>query len=133
MKALPYQTIVVANKRGGRSKMKRLLLGMILFFIPNIVYAQSAWVLWESNGDDGYLHWQVEDAFPSHDECKQARQMKCERRKDQLEVGKAIMPDIKLERVVGACPDSLTLFYKDSSKVREVVYKCFPDTIDPRK
>jgi len=95
----------------------------------NIANAQCAWMLWEGRSDEkDYLRWQLNDAFPSYEKCKQSQLMECERWKQML------LEETSIERVVDNCPRSLTIFYKISSRSpQEIHYRCFPDTIDPRK
>jgi hypothetical protein len=108
-----------------------LIIGLALFSYAEVCGAEGAWVLWESYSNDGYLHWEVNDAFPSYEKCKQGQHIKCERLRETL------LKDItktQIKRVADNCPDTLIIFYKDSSyHYVEFDYKCFPDTIDPRK
>ena len=106
------------------------MIGLSILGYAEVWGAECAWVSWESRSDDGYLSWQVNDAFPSYEKCKEGQRIECERWKELL------LKDItntQIKRVADRCPDSLIIFYKDSSRPREIVYKCFPDTVDPRK
>lgn len=108
--------------------MLSILLTTVLLIIGfgGIDNAQCAWVLWESRSGDGSLHWQVEDAFPSYEKCKQAQQISCERWKN-------LMQNDNIGNKVLSCPDYLFFSFKDHSHPMEFSYKCLPDTIDPRK
>jgi hypothetical protein len=111
-------------------KLGVILLGLAIFAYAGKSQAECAWVLWESRGDDGYLHWQMNDAFPSYEKCKQGQRIECERWKELLSTD---IQNTQIIRLADMCPDSLIISYKDSSRLREIVYKCFPDTVDPRK
>ena len=111
-------------------KLEVILIGLVIFGYAEVCRAEGAWVLWKSDSNDGHLHWQVNDAFPSYEKCKQAQRIECERWKEMLWKN---ITETPIEPVADRCPDTLTIFYKDSSHPREIVFKCFPDTIDPRK
>jgi hypothetical protein len=112
--------------------MKRILLTiMFCLFLSSIANAKIAWVLWWSNSNDGYFHWQVVNFFPSYEECKQAQRIKCEwAKKFSFGGGTA---DITVDHIIDMCPDYFVIFYIGSSHERKIDCKCLPVNIDPRK
>jgi len=47
-----------------------VFIGLAIFGFVEVSKAAGAWVLWESHSNDGYLYWQVADAFPCYEKCK---------------------------------------------------------------
>lgn len=103
-------------------KLGVILIGFAIFGYAEVCRAECAWVLWLIDTDNQI---QVLNAFPSYEQCKQAQQISCERQ------SKAI----KDTEIVANCPDSFDFRYKKKgvSTMRRRLFKCLPDTIDPRK
>jgi len=103
-------------------KMMIVLAMVIGLLMAGEAKAEGAWVLWESHSSDGYLHWQIEAAFPSYKECRVHQASRCQRWYNML---------ANSETLRNNCPESIFGFSGD--KNLEIYYKCFPESVDPRK
>lgn len=113
-----------------KSLLVVVLVGIIVFGYAELCNAQCAWVLWKRGGSHIEIRWFIEDAFPTYEKCKQNQLVQCKREHKRL---LEIITTTLIKSVEDNCPDSLTIIYKDSSSPNITIYKCLPDTIDPRK
>ena len=113
--------------------MKSLLVGLAIIFcllMSNVANAQSAWVLWgfQYLGDEQAGNWFVRSAFPNLELCTKELNSNLESLKKAIEAW--------LRTNVSSFEGGLLVNFRDESgKERRLVflYKCLPDTIDPRK
>lgn len=123
--------------------MKKILLVLLLYlFITNTVNAQCAWVLWERSDFDAKEtkdshsgSWSIVAAFPTANACWQEEEDICMRLKESRSKNRPDQnPRFKLENV--KCFKSWgghMLTWDNERGSGMSTYKCFPDTVDPRK
>jgi len=112
--------------------MKRLLLAMILCLLPNIVYAQCAWVLWlqkayyrfEKEEPVERKYWEIIGAFPKYEQCLEKKEVLF------TNINKSVKES---DHKVKAVPFELVIEHFSETSSLHYGIKCLPDTIDPRK
>ena len=132
--------------------MKKIVLALMLCLsMTNIVNAQCAWVLWEQ--DIAYTllplpkdsEWKLIMAFPKFEQCLSSQKQYFEAEKLRWEEQQSYYRKFshqKLELIsnAGQGVSSLILRWweirdgeEKISGTREEIFKCLPDTVDPRK
>jgi hypothetical protein len=94
------------------AEMKKILLAIVFVVCFSGVGHTESWVLWELFTRDN-SGWEIVDAFPSYEGCKDAQLKECK---------KLVFSNIDL------CPNEIE--FKDGGAI---LFRCFPDTVDPRK
>jgi hypothetical protein len=92
-----------------------------------ITVQAAAWVLWNRQVNFGTLeaNWQPQDAYPEYTECMKALTKEANSTYEHLR-------SINKSAVVTKTPSG-SVYLKDKDISFSIIYKCFPDTIDPRK
>ena len=122
-----------------------VLIGLAILINTEVLGAECAWVLWEAKKQSGSskVTWTLQDAFPDYATCMKASEIYAK------EIGEAICarglsekPGIMREGDEGKLRDCnregshLIGSKYEGLEFRYILifdYKCFPDTIDPRK
>jgi len=113
--------------------MKSLLVGLAIIFcllMSNIANAQCGWVLWTSQhfGDERTGAWTIDSAFPNYELCIK----ELNRNLEGMKKGFEKTPRAK----INSFNYGFSVDIKDESgkeKHFQFLFKCLPDTIDPRK
>jgi len=113
--------------------MKLLSVGSAIIFcflISNTANAQFNWVLWEYSflGEGVKADWTVDGAFPNYDLCIKGLNDNVDKLRKATEKWPGATVNL-LDR-------GLVVFFTDASgKAKQFiwVFKCLPESIDPRK
>jgi hypothetical protein len=111
-----------------RGKVKKFLIAIIFSFImSSMAEAECAWVLWlkhcsfvAKTGENLKCEWELNEAYPTHEQCMSVR--------ENIWTGYKKM-FLKSDGV----PFGYLNLNKDSDTALTIDFRCFPDTIDPRK
>ena len=121
-------------------KLGVILIGLAIFGCAEVCGAECAWVLWrktektifvkDKQYPDYSANWERMEAVPKFEQCMQRMREFSERNNDAYLKGKSVggFPGIKIEKL-----PSLGLMLSGEGFIETIEFKCFPDTIDPRK
>lgn len=117
-----------------------ILIGLIIFGYTEVWGAECAWVLWKKTEkttfgkyrqySDLSVKWELMEAVPKFEQCLQRVREYSERQYTLYVKGKLEeeLLGTKLERL-----PSEGLMLSGEGWKQTIEWKCFPDTIDPRK
>lgn len=118
-----------------RSIVKYFLVLLLLVFVfLGETHAQSAWVCWIKreifNPKGVEIRWELKEAFPNHDQCIQYSKALAKYYKEVGgEFGEATLLG---ETAIGVkYKEKVKEYDGDTGMLME--FKCFPESIDPRK
>jgi hypothetical protein len=121
--------------------MKRIVLVVICALLwNNVANAECAWLLWEKaektvfgkgTFPDQSITWDLVHAVPKFEQCLQLLNDAFERRSKFYTKAKSEggFPGIEIK----ISPEQVLIMESGDGYFRSIVFKCLPDTIDPRK
>ena len=112
--------------------MKKILLSLIIVFVfAGNGWGTDAWVVWEKHEGTILIDapwWKMYDAFPTYEQCMEARLPLWQEQKKTYENNEE---QGLLNEISGVPGESLTAIIVNGGSL-SYEYKCYPDTIDPR-
>ena len=121
-------------------KLGVVLIGFAIFAYAEVWGAECAWVLWKKTErtifekdkqyPDHSVNWELIEAVPKFEQCLQRMKEFSERHNNAYLKGKSEggFPGIKIEKL-----PSEGLMLTGEGLIQTIEFKCFPDTVDPRK
>ena len=121
-------------------KLGVILIGFAIFGYAEVWGAECAWVLWKKTEKtmvgkykqypDHSVSWELMDAVPKFEQCLQSGREYSERQYSLYLKGKS-EGEFQGMRI-GKSPSG-GLMLSEEGLTQTIEFKCFPDTIDPRK
>lgn len=123
-------------------KLRVFLIGLMVFGCADICMADCAWVLWmktdyyqiENEKLKHGIEWEMIIACPKFEQCLDSQRQAYQQKKQYWETN--------FKNIIQVIPEP---FSKDSQILRirlknkkdngfaDLIFQCFPDTLDPRK
>jgi len=126
-------------KEKGSDQMKSLLVklgvilvGLAIFGYAAVCKAQCAWVLWEfqiTGGVEGSGGWMINSAFPNYELCMKQLNKSLTYAENSFKK----TPNARVNLVVNGVIATVMEEGGKEKLLWQFLYRCLPDTIDPRK
>jgi hypothetical protein len=113
-----------------------LLIGLAIFAYAGMSQAECAWVLWriteqipgQWSAEKALLSWELVEAVPQYEHCVKLGDTFANVLKKQW-VEHSVERGVEKVDITG----SLVVITFKNKDITMIQFKCFPDTIDPRK
>jgi len=116
----------------GVSRMKRILLAIILVICFNGIAKAESWVLWLRFDDTKKITWEIEAAFPSFNQCSERLLQMCKAAKGVLNSDSSCVmrQSSKGEPLINFHHSANPKLEQDALWITGL---CLPSRVDPRK